>query len=233
MKTEHLNCSHCDYRGKSIFCDLDSQGLRRVSDNKSMSSYKKGEAVYLQGALPTGLYCVHAGKVKLTSTSNDGKSTIISIVTPGQLFGHKNVFNNEAYQTTATVIEESKICYLEKKFFFTLLQEQPTISLQLVTHLAREMGAAEKSISDLTQKTVKARLATFLLDAALNFGKKEGNLIHLDIKLSREEMGSIIGVATETLIRLMTEFKDEGMISQNGKLISILDMNALENLSQS
>lgn len=228
MKTEHLDCSHCDYWGKSIFCELDSQGLKQVSENKCMSSYKKGEFVYLQGALPTGLYCVHAGKVKLTSTSNDGKSTIISIVTPGQLFGHINVFNNEAYQTTATVIEESKICYLEKKFFFTLLQEQPTVSLQLVTHLAREMGAAEKSISDLTQKTIRARLATFLLDAAKNFGKENQNKITLDIKLTREEMASLIGGATETLIRLMTELKDEGIIAQNRKTIQILDLKALE-----
>lgn len=228
MKTEHLDCHYCDFKGKSIFCDLDDQGLRRVSDHKCMNSYKKGEVIYHQGALPTGLYCVHAGKVKLTSTSNDGKSTIISIVTPGQLFGHKNVFNNEAYQTTATVIEESKVCYLEKKFFFNLLQDQPTVSLQLVNHLAREMGAAEKSISDLTQKSVRARLATFLLDAVKNFGKESQNKITLDIKLTREEMASLIGGATETLIRLMTELKDEGIIAQDGKTIQILDLKALE-----
>ncbi len=228
MKTEHLDCHYCDYKGKSIFCDLDDKALRSVSDHKCMNSYKKGEVVYLQGALPTGLYCVHAGKVKLTSTSNDGKSTIISIVTPGQLFGHKNVFNNEAYQTTATVIEDSKVCYLEKKFFFNLLQDQPTVSIQLVNHLAREMGAAEKSISDLTQKTIRARLATFLLDAVKNFGKESQNKITLDIKLTREEMASLIGGATETLIRLMTELKDEGIIAQDGKTIQILDLKALE-----
>lgn len=228
MKTEHLDCTHCDMRGKSIFCDLKEQGLQKLSDNKCMGSYKKGETVYLQGTAPSGLYCVHAGKVKLTSTSNDGKSTIISIVVPGQLFGHKNVFNNENYQTTATAIEESKVCYIDKKFFFNLLQEEPTVSLQLVSHLAREMGAAEKSISDLTQKTVRARLATFLLDSAKNFGIERNGKINLDIKLTREELASIIGGATETMIRLMTELKDEGIISQDGKTIIILDQQALK-----
>lgn len=232
MKTEHLDCAHCDMRSKSIFCDLKDKSLQKVSDNKCMGHYKKGEIIYLQGALPTGLYCVHAGKVKLTSTSNDGKSTIISIATPGQLFGHKNVFNNENYQTTATAIEESRVCYIDKKFFFNLLQEEPTVSLKLVSHLAREMGAAEKSISDLTQKTVRARLATFLIDAAQNFGIEKSGKITLDIKLTREELASIIGGATETLIRLMTELKDEGIISQEGKTIIILDHQALKDQTE-
>lgn len=90
------------------------------------------------------------------------------------------------------------------------------------------MGAAEKSISDLTQKTVRARLATFLLDAVKNFGIEKNGKITLDIKLTREELASIIGGATETLIRLMTELKDEGIISQEGKTIIILDHQALK-----
>ncbi len=228
MKTANLDCQNCEMRSKSVFCDLKTSGIKKVSDNKCMGIYKKGEIIYHQGANPAGLYCVHDGKVKLSSISNDGKSTIISISSPGELFAHKNVFNNQVYQTSAIAIEESKVCFIEKKFFFDLLQEEPSVSLQLVSQMAKEMGAAVKSISDLTQKTVRARFATFLVDACKNFGKEIDGKTYLDIKLTREELASIVGGATETVIRLISDFKDEGLITQEGKTIVILDLDALK-----
>lgn len=227
MKQKSLNCENCESHGKGIFCDLEALSLSKVSDSKVINTYKKGHTIFFQGNPPFGLYCINSGKIKISKIGGDGKESIIRIASNGDVLGHRSLFSNENYTATATVIEDAAICFIDKKFIYQAIQDEPSIALNLIQKLSREMGSAEAKTASMSQKNVRERLAELLLTLTTSYGIAEKNRIRLDIKLTREEMASMIGTANETVIRFISEFKDEGLIEQDGKTIYVLDKEKL------
>jgi CRP-like cAMP-binding protein len=230
MKTTKIDCENCDNHGDSIFCELEELALKEVSAQKIMNKYKKGQTLFHEGNPPYGLYCINSGKIKLTKTSSEGKDSIIRIVSPGEVLGHRSLFSNDNYRATATALEDSDICFIDKKFIQKLIEQNPSISLELIGQLTKAMGMVEDKVANFYQKNVRERLASLLLEFKDKYGVEEDGRIRLDIKLTREEMASIVGVATETLIRFMSEFKDEGAISQKGKTMFVESEEKLKEL---
>lgn len=224
---KNVSCENCSSRGKGIFCELEHFALKEVSDCKVMNIYKKGHTIFHQGNPPFGLYCVNSGKIKISKMGNDGKEAIIRIAHEGDVLGHRSLFSNESYNATATIIEDAAICFIDKKFIYKAIQNQPTIAIQLIQKLSKEMGAAESMTASMSQKNVRERLAELFLMLKQTYGIKENGRIRLDIKLTREEIASMIGTASETVIRFISEFKDEGILEQEGKVIFIKDEDKL------
>lgn len=218
---KNVSCENCASRGQGIFCDLDKTSLKDVSDNKVMNIYKKGHTIFHQGNPPFGLYCVNSGKIKISKIGNDGKESIIRIAHEGDVLGHRSLFSDENYNATATILEDAAICFIDKKFIYKAVQNHPSIALQLIQKLSKEMGAAESMTASMSQKNVRERLAELFLMLQQTYGVKENGRIRLNIKLTRDEMASMIGTASETVIRFISEFKDEGIIDQEGKTIFI------------
>lgn len=222
-----VKCESCECRDKGIFCDLEKIALSEVSDSKVMNSYKKGQTVFFQGNPSFGLYCVNKGKIKVSKIGPDGRESIVRIAGPGDVIGHRSLFSNENYTATATVIEDASICFMDKKYIHQALQKEPTVALNIIEKLSKEMGQAEARSAALSQKNVRERLAELFLILMKSYGIKETNRTRLDIKLTREEIASMIGTANETVIRFISEFKDEGMIEQEGKTIYVTDEDKL------
>lgn len=220
---KNVECEHCQSRGKGIFCELEEVALNDISHNKVMNNYKKGQTIFFQGNPPFGLYCINTGKIKVSKIGNDGKESIVRIAGPGDVLGHRSLFADENFTATATVIEDSTICFLDKKFILKALADEPSIALRLIQKLSKEMGSAEERTAAMSQKNVRERLAELLLVLKKSYGIKEGNRWRLDIKLTREEVASMVGTANETVIRFISEFKEEGLIEQEGKTIFIVD----------
>jgi CRP-like cAMP-binding protein len=227
LKLKNIDCEHCDARGKGIFCELEKLSLAQVSERKVMNAYKKGQTIFFQGNPPFGLYCVSSGKIKVSKIGNDGKESIIRIASDGDVLGHRSLFSRENYTATATVIEDASICFIDKKFVYQAIQDEPTVALNLIQKLSKEMGSAEARSASLSQKNVRERLAELFLMLNKSYGVKELNRTKLEIKLTREEIASMVGTANETVIRFISEFKDEGLIEQDGKTIYILDEKKL------
>jgi CRP-like cAMP-binding protein len=123
---------------------------------------------------------------------------------------------------TATALEETKVCFLDKKFILKVMQDEPTVSMQVIEKLSTDMGKAESKLSSLHQKNVRERLAELLLLLKESHGLPQADgRVKIDLKLTREEMATMIGTANETLIRFITEFKEAGLIEQEGKSIFI------------
>ena len=224
---KNVSCENCASRGQGIFCELDKTPLKEISDNKVMNIYKKGHTIFHQGNPPFGLYCVNAGKIKISKIGNDGKESIIRIAHEGDVLGHRSLFSDETYNATATILEDAAICFIDKKFIYKAVQNHPSIALQLIQKLSKEMGAAESMTASMSQKNVRERLAELFLMLKQTYGVKENGKIRLNIKLTRDEMASMIGTASETVIRFISEFKDEGIIDQEGKTIFIIDEDKL------
>ena len=223
----NIDCEHCEVRGKGIFCEIERLALTQVSDRKVTNVYKKGHTIFFQGNPPFGLYCVNSGKIKVSKIGNDGKESIIRIATGGDVLGHRSLFSDESYTATATVIEDATICFIDKKFIYKCIQDEPSVALNLIQKLSREMGSAEAKAASMSQKNVRERLAELFLILLKTYGVQEKNRTKLDIKLTREEIASMVGTANETVIRFISEFKDEGLIEQDGKTIYILEEKKL------
>lgn len=227
-----FGCENCASRDQSIFCELTHHALGNINSNKNMNRYKKGQTLFMQGNSPQGLFCINSGKIKISKIGPEGKEAIIRIAAAGDVLGHRSLFSDEPYAATATIIEDAIICFLERKFIQQTLQNEPTVAMNFIQKLSKAMGEAEERTASLAQKSVKSRLAELLLSLKRKYGVHEQDRWKLDIKLSREEMASIIGTANETVIRFISEFKFDGLIAQEGKVIYILDETALFKLTQ-
>lgn len=225
-------CEACPSLKRGIFCDLNSGELGELSQRKVVNAYRKGQTLFVQGNPPFGMYCVSKGNIKITQTGADGKESIVRIASSGDVLGHRSLFTEQYYNATATALDEAHVCFIDKKYILKLVQEKPTVASNLLGKLGRDLGAAELRLSSFYQKNVRERLAEFLLLLKQSHGVDQKELgVLLDIKLTREEMASIIGTASETLIRFLSELKNEGFISQSGKSIYITDEEGLINFA--
>ncbi|TNF01222.1 MAG: Crp/Fnr family transcriptional regulator [Deltaproteobacteria bacterium] len=230
MKKNKTACENCESRMSGVFCDLDSAELSNISEHKVTNVYKKGQNLFVQGNHPYGLYCVSRGNIKVSKVGADGKESIVRIVKGGDVIGHRSLFTDQNYTATATAMEDSTVCFLDKKFIMKAIQEMPSVAMNIIEKLSRDMGAAENKVSSFHQKNVRERLAELLLLLKESHGEEtEDGHIKINIKLTREEMATMIGTANETLIRFISEFKDEGLIEQDGKFIIIKDEDELMN----
>lgn len=233
MTKDKNKCSDCPSRGNGIFCGIDSLSLDALSSSKIVNEYKKGSTIFYQGNPPFGIYCVSKGKVKLTKVGNDGKESIVRIAKPGDVLGHRSLFSQENYTSTATTIEDCSICFIDKKYIFELIQNKPSVAIGLLHKLSQEMGLAERISTSMAQKSVRQRLAEVLLYLHNNFGIVENNKSKLDIRLTREELASMIGTAVETVIRVISDFKESSIIDEEDRHLCILDIESLEKIVNS
>ena len=223
------SCESCPSKKDGIFCNLDFAEIMDISTHKITNKYKKGQTLFVQGTHPFGLYCISTGNIKLTKTGIDGKETIVRIINAGDILGHRSLFTNEYFGKTATAMEDTEVCFIDKKYILSLMEKNPSVALNIINKLSRDMGNAENKLTSLHQKNVRERLAELLLSLKATHGVRENDRWRVDLKLTREEMATMIGTANETLIRFMTEFKEAGIIEQEGKVIFIKDEAELLN----
>lgn len=226
-----LNCATCPGRPHSIFCKLEGESLQLLNEQKNSNVYKKGQNLFLEGNPPFGLFCIHSGKVKVTKTTSDGKETIVRVAANGDVLGHRSLFSDSPYAATATVIEEGMICFVGKQSVNDLIKKDPSLAIQIINRLSKQMGAAEERLASMARKSIRERFAETLLLFNEAHGIKEEGRVRLDIILSREEMAAVVGAAPENIIRLITEFKDAGYIEQEKKTIYLLNIPALEEIA--
>ncbi len=223
-----MNCFTCEGRGKSVFCNLNDEGIKLLDDSKNANIYKKGQNLFIEGNPPFGLYCLHSGKVKITKTNAEGRETIVRLAGSGDILGHRSLFSDSPYTASATVIEDSTVCFVSKKVILAMIQTDPTLAFEIMNKISLQMGAAEERLASLAQKSQRERFAELLLLLKETYGVEDDLGIRLDIKLTREEMASMIGAASENLIRLVSEFKKEAILEQVGKTLYIKDVHEVE-----
>jgi CRP-like cAMP-binding protein len=185
---------------------------------------------------PTGVFCVNKGKVKISKIGFDGKEQIVRFVMDGGLLGIRALLGDRPYTATATTLEDSVVCFINKETFMQILARYPEIKQCMIRLLSRLLEEAENKITSLAQKPVRERLAEALLtlqqifltdNSTCDIPSDNGN-----INLSREDLANMVGTATETVIRLLSEFKEEGLIAVEGRSISILNAEGLQKIGK-
>ena len=227
MKQQHFNqtIEECDLSLSPLFKHLTTEEVEKVLLEKTQSSYKKGTYIYHEGNRITGCYLVMTGILKIFKTGIDGKEQIIRFAKPFDIIGFRSVISGELACTTAKTLEDCTLCYIPQESLFYLVKTNGNFSLELLQLSCRELGEANEYITDIAQKTVRERLAEILIHLKENFGLDKDNV--LQISLTREELANIVGTATESVIRLLSEFKSDNVLEINGRKIKILNYKAL------
>lgn len=226
-KLARLDCKHCSSRVLGVLCNLDEKGVTECNDHKTTNAYKKGQVVFYEGNQAYGLYCVFSGRIKLYKTGVDGKQQIVRIAGPGDLLGYRSLFAQEPYHATAEALEEATICCIDKTAFFPVLAKNPSLALNIIKKLSKELRAAEDLATSIAQRSVRERMAELLLMLKETYGKPAKKGIRINLELSREEMAEMIGITQETAIRLLSEFKQDGLIEVKDREITILKPDVL------
>lgn len=217
-----LSCDDgCLVRSNSIFKHLTREELDLVNFEKTAEHYKRGSVIYRESSRINGCYCIHKGIVKVFKTGIDGKEQIIRFAQAGDIIGFRSVLSNELACTTAEVLDDAVTCYLPSETLVSLFKSNGNFSMELMQITCKELGEANAYITDIAQKTVRERLAEILIHLKNDFGLDENHV--LQISLTREELANIVGTATESVIRLLSEFKQDQLIELNGRKIRILD----------
>ena len=232
-KTDQLepphHCQLCNNRPSSAFRDLNAETLDTVSQLKTCAAFKKGQVMLHEGARPQGVYCIHKGKLKFYRLGSEGKEQIVRFATNGDLVGYRSILSDEPIGASVTALEDTFACYIPKSSFFEVIDQNPKFSLNLLHESCHELGEAGKMITSLAQKTVRQRLAEIFLVLRATFGEDHEG--YLDLKLTREEIANMVGTATESAIRLISELRSEGAIHTAGRRIKIEDPATLRDLA--
>ncbi len=225
-KVDIPTCQECKSRICSIFNELSPEELELISHSKGGNLYKRGQNIFYDGTRPSGLYCLNSGKVKIYKIDHTGREQIVRLAKSGDVIGYRSLISGELYSSFAAPLEDSLICFIPKNVFFKVLQENSSISMKLMKMLSQDLKSAENRIADMAQKPVRERLAETLLILKEFYGT-EGDEMTLDIALTREDLANIVGTATESVIRYLSEFKHDRIIDLKGRKIKILNHSLL------
>lgn len=218
-----------DLSGFKFFKNLNETEIAKLNYDKTCQAYKKGNVIYREGSRLTGFYCITKGILKIYKTGIDGKEQIIRFVKQGDIIAFRSLLSQELACTTAKVIDDAVLCHIPYPTLLFLLQNNWKFSHWMIQILCRELREANDYITDIAQKTVRERLAEVLLLLKDNFDVDDSNT--LQISLTREELANMVGTATESIIRLLSEFKQDGLIELKGRRIKILDVATMRRLA--
>lgn len=210
----------------SVMDALTETEMDQVSNSKSCKAYARGSELFHEGQQPLGMHCVKQGHVKVTRTGHDGREQIIRFAGPGDVIGYAALVCALPYNTTARAVENSHVCFIPRERITRVVRENPRMALRMMQHISAELDSTERRVVELAQKSVRERLAEALLVLRETFGVMEDG-VTLNMQLSRQEIADIVGTAPESAIRMLSELKDENIISSDGRKIMLNDMPAL------
>lgn len=218
-------CEQCIVREFSSLKALSKDELLKMANCKTSMDVKKGDIIFEEGENVNGVFCVKDGVCKMTKLSQNGKDQIVKLVKKGELLGQRSMISDEPANLSAVALEDMKVCFIPKSEIMGFFNQNNNFSMNVMKTICGDLKEADDIMVNMAQKTVKERLAHTLLYLEETFGVNPDK--SLKLQLSREEIAGMIGTATESCIRLLSELKKENTIELVGKKIIIADKNKL------
>jgi CRP-like cAMP-binding protein len=223
-------CATCPTRQKTAFRLLDGEQVDTLCTFKRHGHIKKGEELFTEGQNVRGIYCVQDGHFKLTRHSASGRETIVRFASPGDFIGYRALLAHEPISLSAVAIQDAHACFVPADVLLNFLEGNGPFSLELLRATCHELSEANQLLASLAQKSVKQRLAEVLLMLRAKFSEDTDGCIDIDLK--RSEIADLVGTATESLIRLLTQFERDELITRQGKRFKITQAKKLAQLAE-
>jgi CRP-like cAMP-binding protein/FixJ family two-component response regulator len=199
--------------------------LKKLSEERDVRIYKKKDDIYKEGGYPKGIYFVSKGKVKIYHASESGKELITELHKEGDFFGYLSLLQEEKYASSATALEDSEIYMIPKEDFFSLLYKNAEVSRRFIELLSNNLRENEKQLVKLAYHSVRKRVAEALVKLSDKYKKDHEPKFSMNI--SREDLANMVGTATETVIRTLSDFKEDKFIEIAGGTVTILNYDKL------
>ncbi len=223
-------CEQCIVRQFSSLKALTKDELLRMAECKTSYTIKKGEPIFEEGEMTNGIFCIKDGVCKMTKLSTNGKDQIVKLVKAGELLGQRSMISEEPANLSAVALEDMEVCFVPKSEILKFFNQNNQFSMNVMKTICSDLKEADDHMVSMAQKSVKERLAETLLYLEETFGSNEDG--SLRIQLSREELAGMIGTATESCIRLLSELNKQELISISGKKIAIKNKNQLRKMAE-
>lgn len=204
------------------------ESLKKLSEERDVRIYKKKDDIYKEDSYPKGIYFVSKGKVKIYQTNELGKEFITELHKEGDFFGYLSLLKDEKYSSSASVLEDSEIYMIPKEDFFSLIYKNAEVSKKFIEILSNNLLENEKQLVKLAYNSVRKRVAEALIKLSDKYKKEEDQKFSMNV--SREDLANLVGTATETVIRTLSDFKEDKFIEISGGNITIINYEKLAKL---
>jgi len=214
-------------RKAPLFTALDDVAAASLLANMFSVKISKGSVLFAEGDEGDQLYVIAEGKLKLGTSSGDGRENLLSILGPGEMFGELSLFDPGPRTSTATAVTDAKLLSLGQEKLLPWLAENPKVALQLLARLAQRLRRTNEAVGDLVFSDVPGRVAKALIDLGERFGKKteEGLFVHHD--LTQEELAQLVGASRETVNKALADFAGRNWLKLDGRAVLITDFERL------
>jgi CRP-like cAMP-binding protein/CheY-like chemotaxis protein len=206
----------------------ENSDLKSLSEDRKISFFKKKQIIYSEGDEPLKYYFLKSGKVKAFQSNRDGKEYIIGLYNSGDFFGQNAIIENTEYQESAETLEDSEIIGIPKQDFLELITRNQSVANQFIKLLANNIQEKEKQLTQMAYNSLRKRTADALIMLSKKY--KSTDEVNFKMRISRDDLASVVGTATESLIRTLSDFKSDKLIEISGSEITIVDESKLTNL---
>jgi CRP/FNR family transcriptional regulator, polysaccharide utilization system transcription regulator len=202
--------------------------LKKLSNDRRVKTYRKKDIIYSEGHVPVYLYFLVSGRIACSRVHEYGKELITTLIKDGEFFGYTSLLEGKPYHETAEALEDSEVCLIPKEDFFSLMYDNLSVMKTFVRMLSNNVLDKERQLVNLAYSTVRKRVADALVHLHERYAGSTAN--KFSISISREDLANIVGTATESLIRTLSDFKEDKLVEIKGSNITITNLDKLRNL---
>lgn len=229
---KRITCQQCTVRHLTCIADLPVDELGTFQAWSVPGLYKARQVIFHEGAPAGGLYVLCHGAVKLYQSDRFGRDFIVDVATPGSVLGELALDDGDVYSSSAEALIESQLSFLPRDALMGFIERQPKTAVRLVATLSQALAAARRRAGELALKRADARLADLLLRFAAEATPTDAGSTRIRLAYSRRELAEMIGVSTETAIRLLAKLRRNRLIATPDGEIVILDAERLTRLAR-
>lgn len=225
------SCFNCPHREERLFCNLPPAALKHLESITAAASYPKGATLFVEGQKPRGVFILCNGRVKLSTSSADGKTLILRVPEKGEILGLAATVSGQPYQASAEVLEPAQANFIARNDFLEFLKTHGEAALRVAQQLSENYHLAVNEMRTIgLSHSAAEKFARFLLEQATEGYKEEGE-VRLTLTLTHEEIAQMIGSSRETVTRLFSDFKRKGLLQVKGSTVIIQDTSTLRKLA--
>lgn len=224
-------CDACQAREQCLFGDLPPAQYEAFAQIRHYHSYRARQVLFHEGTPALGFHIGCSGRVKVSKADSNGREQILRIANPGELIGEEAILDGQPYGASAEALDDCHTAFIKRADFLGLLNGTQGVGVRFLLHLCRTLIETQGRLARMGLGDARARLAGALLDLAQRYGKPGKGGLDVDLSLSRAELAAMVGLSPETAMRLLAEFKEDGLLRLEGRRITVLSREKLANLA--
>ncbi|MHA2621486.1 MAG: Crp/Fnr family transcriptional regulator [bacterium JZ-2024 1] len=214
----------------NIFKVLPGDLASRLGEERFSRHFRKGQILFYEGQDPTGVYCIFQGHIKVYQSSPTGQEHLLYLSGPGNVVGFSAILSGQKFSATAEAMDDVVACFIERRHLERAIAEIPSLSREILRTLAQEIQDLRRQTGDLALRSATQRFAGVLVMLNESVGRDDNGERVVDLELTRKELADMIGTTQETLIRILSQMRDSGLVQVDRSRLILKDIARLKRI---